>query len=125
MAQCNVCHGEFKPAVVRTSIDDIAWVAEASCPHCHAQYSDNVAHLESDGERRAMPVAGDGYLELMDDSIPVGVRVKNDFKRLINEARARGFKRGYAFHRLKEKYDLETLQEHLPRHRGDWWRQAA
>ncbi|CAK0776838.1 DNA repair protein RadD [Gammaproteobacteria bacterium] len=68
----------------------------------------------------------DGDLERIDDAlIPIGVRVKNDFKHLIDQARSRGWKRGYVWHRLREQYDESTLRQHIPRHRGEWWRATA
>ncbi len=68
----------------------------------------------------------EGNLERIDDTvIPIGVRVNNDFNHLINEARARGWKRGYVWHRLREQYDEAILRQHIPRHRGEWWRATA
>lgn len=128
VATCRVCQNTFKPHAQRADIDGIAWAAEAQCPHCQARYSEDGAHLLSDGqgEGRELPESTDDLLvEMTEEAVPVKVTVLNDYRRLMKQAREHGRKRGWVFHRLKEQYDEETLRECLPRHTGNWWRQSA
>jgi len=125
-AQCLMCMKPFKPHPVRTDIDGIAHQMFAQCPTCGARYSDDVPHIITEREESGPPTTTDDFLERIDDSeIPIKVTVLNDYKKLINEARQKGRKRGWAWYRLKEKYDESTLRECLPRHRADWWRAQA
>ena len=127
-ATCRVCQNTFKPHAQRQDIDGIAWVSEAQCPHCGAAYSEDVAHIIGDGagEREAVPDATDDQLvELTGDVVPVKVTVLNEYRALLKVARERGHKRGWVFHRLKDKYDEAVLNDCLPRHTGTWWKAQA
>ena len=58
-------------------------------------------------------------------TVPIGVQIKNDYKRLMQKAREKGWKRGKVWHELAEKYEREALNAALPRHTGAWWKGMA
>lgn len=94
------------------------------CPICGALYA--AKEKEKPGnDARVLPVESCDLLERWTES-PANARlqIKNEFTRLINQARDRGYKRGWAFHQLKEKYGDAALDA-LPRRTGDWWKQPA
>lgn len=125
-ASCLTCTDSFVPKLGRRDIDGIAWETLASCPSCHAHYVDDVPHLITDPTETEIPDSTNDQLVEMDESaIPTKVIVMNDYKKLLNEARQKGRKRGWAWHKLKDKYDEATLREHLPRHTANWWRAQA
>lgn len=125
-AKCLLCLETFNPKPIRRDIDGIAHETIALCPTCGAQYSEDVPHLEIEAEEQKLPGTTNAILGLVGaDETPIKVVVLNEYKRLINEARKTGKKRGWAWHRLSEKYDQATLRECLPRHTGEWWRQSA
>lgn len=124
-ATCLVCHSSFVPKLGRRDIDGIAWETLAACPSCLAHYVDDVPHLLSDPAESEIPDTTNDALVEMGDETPLKVVVMNEYKRLINEARQKGRKRGWAWHRLKDKFGEEVVRDCLPRHRGDWWKQQA
>lgn len=124
-ATCLVCHSNFVPKLGRRDIDGIAWETIASCPSCHAHYADDVPHIIREQSETEIPETTDDSLVEMGDEIPVKVVVLNEYKKLLNEARQTGRKRGWAYWRLRDKYDEATLRECLPRHTGSWWKAQA
>jgi superfamily II DNA or RNA helicase len=125
-ATCLTCHGSFVPKLGRRDIDGIAWETLASCPSCHAHYVDDVPHLITEHAETVLPgTTNDQLIRMGDEQIPLRVSVLNDYKRLINEARKSGRKRGWAWYRLRDKYDEQTLKQCLPRHTANWWRAQA
>ena len=94
------------------------------CPTCHAVYGAEQTKEPGDGER-TLPLESSDLLERWTES-PANARltIKNEFTKLINQAREKGYKRGWAFHKLKEQYGDAALNA-LPRHTGEWWRQSA
>lgn len=125
-ATCAVCLTAFEPKVTKRDIDGIAWEAVATCKHCGAQYVDDVPHVISESSDTELPVSTDDQLERLDDTeIPLKLLVQNKYKRLINEAKQLGRKRGWAWHRLRDEFGEDVVRECLPRHRADWWRAQA
>jgi superfamily II DNA or RNA helicase len=123
-ATCVVCLSQIKPAKTTENIDDVAWVAHAECDVCNARYDDGAVHV-IEGEGKELPGSTDDNLVELVDVAPKKVVVLNEYKRLINTARKRGYKRGWVYHRLRAQYDEHTLRECLPRHTGGWWRERA
>lgn len=113
MSDCLICQGPFN-----------AGSEAPHCPNCGALYTAEEKELPNTGES-ALPLESSDLLERWTSS-PMNDRlaIKNEFTKLINQARERGYKRGWAFHQLKEKYGDAAL-EALPRHTGGWWRQTA
>lgn len=125
-ASCLTCTDSFVPKLGRRDIDGIAWESLASCPSCHAHYVDDVPHLITEPTETEIPDStNDQLVELDENAIPTQVVVLNDYKKLLNEARQKGRKRGWAWHKLKAKYDEATLRDCLPRHTANWWRAQA
>ncbi len=124
-AICLVCSSPFVPKRAKRDIDGIAWESVATCPKCQAQYGDEIPHMVTDDEPAALPETTEDELVRMGDEVPLKVAVLNEYKRLINEARQKGRKRGWAYWRLREHYDEQTLRECLPRHTGGWWKAQA
>jgi superfamily II DNA or RNA helicase len=125
-ATCLICNTPFKPTMGERDIDGIATEKYCLCPSCHAHYVDDVPHIATEPTEQGLPETTDDALVAMaDDEIPVKVTVLNEYKRLINEARVNGRKRGWAYWRMREKWDEETLRECLPRHTGGWWKAKA
>jgi len=113
MAECLICLAPFK-----------AGSDQPQCPNCGAAYGAEPDDDDGDGER-SLPLESSDLLERWTHS-PADdrLKIKNEFTKLINTAREKGYKRGWAFHQLKEKYGDLALDA-LPRHTGNWWRQAA
>ncbi len=63
-------------------------------------------------------------LELIDGDEPLGVKVKNRFREHLEVAREKGYKRGYAFHKVMAEFGDEA-KNLIPRHTGDWYRRPA
>jgi superfamily II DNA or RNA helicase len=123
-ASCRVCLAPFKAKTERRDIDGIAWDSAATCVTCGAVYADS-PHLISQAESQAIPETTQDDLVEMGDHVPVNVVVTNEYKRLLNEAKAHGRKRGWVYWRLKDRWDEDTLKECLPRHTGKWWKAQA
>ena len=113
MSDCLICAAPFN-----------AGSEAPQCTNCGAMYTAEEKEQPGDGER-ALPLESSDLLERWTES-PANARlkIKNEFAKLINQAREKGYKRGWAFHQLKEKYGDAALDA-LPRHTGDWWRQTA
>lgn len=124
-AKCAVCVTTFQPGKIKQDIDGIAWQTVASCPACHAHYAEEVPHLLTESTEPEIPDTTNDQLVPLGDEIPVKVGILNEYKKLLNEARENGRKRGWAYWRLRDKYDEELLRECLPRHTGNWWRANA
>lgn len=113
MSECLICQAPFK-----------AGSAIPQCPNCGATYGAEPEEEEGDGERSLPLESGDQLERWLNSPANDRLKIKNEFTKLINTAREKGYKRGWAFHQLKEKYGDAAL-EALPRHTGEWWRQAA
>jgi DNA repair protein RadD len=124
-AECLVCASTFIPKLARRHIDGIAWESHASCPSCLSSYCDEVPHIINDPADPNIPDTTDDLLVPMGDETPVKVTVLNEYKRLLNEAKVKGRKRGWAYWRLRERYDETILRDCLPRHTGGWWKDSA
>ncbi len=123
-AGCKVCLSTFQAKTAKRDIDGIAWDNACSCPSCLAVYVDS-PHIVTEPTETEIPETTDDSLVLMGDDVPVKVLVLNDYKKLINEAKQKGRKRGWAYWRLREKYDEEVIKDCLPRHTGSWWKAQA
>lgn len=123
-ASCLVCGDHFEVRARQVSVDGIATVNTTVCPTCAAVYGDVPRLLPADHDAY-IPTTTDDDLVAMGDEVPLKVVVLNDYKRLINEAKRYGRKRGWAYWRLKEKYDDGVLRDCLPRHTGTWWKEQA
>jgi len=53
------------------------------------------------------------------------IKVKNEYNRLLNVAREKGYKRGWVWWQLKERFSEDQLRAGLPFHRAEWWRKGA
>lgn len=123
-ATCLVCGSIFEVRKTKHNIDGIAVTHVASCQTCGARYSD-VPKILTEEHEAYIPTSTQENLVAMGDEIPIKVIVLNDYKRLINEAKRHGRKRGWAYWRLKEKYSDKILRDCLPRHTGTWWKEQA
>ncbi len=123
-AECIVCGNHFPAKTTCTNIDGIAIVKSVHCPSCQAAYADVPQILPEDHEAY-IPTTTSDALVAMGDEIPIKVVVTNEYKRLINEAKRHGRKRGWAYWRLKEQFDDGILRDCLPRHTGAWWKEHA
>ncbi len=123
-ASCKVCTSTFEAKTAKREIDGIAWDNACSCPSCLAVYVDS-PHLNTEPSETEIPDTTDDALIAMGDDVPIKVTVLNDYKRLLNEAKQRGRKRGWAYWRLREKYDEAVIKDCLPRHTGSWWKAQA
>lgn len=113
MSDCLICASPFN-----------AGSEQPHCPNCGALYTAEEKEKPDSGDI-ALPLESSDLLEQWTESRNGGkLAIKNAFTKLINEAREKGYKRGWAFHKLKEQYGEEALSA-LPRHTGDWWRQSA
>lgn len=124
-ATCTACGAGFKPVFATRDIDGIATTKTTACPSCEAAYSDQAPKILSEPKETELPTTTQDLLQRMRDEIPLKVAVENEYKKLINQARAKGAKRGWAYWRLREKYDEATLRQCLPRHTANWWRASA
>ena len=123
-AKCIVCGNDFQAQTTCNNIDGIATVKSLHCPSCQAAYAD-VPQMITEDHEAYIPTTTQDDLVAMGDEVPIKVNVINDYKRLINEAKRYGRKRGWAYWRLKEKYDDGVLRDCLPRHTGTWWKEQA
>jgi len=96
------------------------------CPHCGGEYSSDRQEQE-DREKRKPPECMAGELVMIDGTGPAmdKIKVKNEYNRLLNAAREKGYKRGWVWWQLKEKFSEEQLRAGLPFHRAEWWRKGA
>jgi DNA repair protein RadD len=123
-AMCLVCGDHFQAKTTTKSLDGIATIKVTACPTCAATFSD-VPQMLPEAHEAYIPTTTSDALVAMGDEIPIKVVVTNEYKRLINEAKRHGRKRGWAYWRLKEKYDDGVLRDCLPRHTGAWWKEHA
>ncbi|MBF0398658.1 MAG: DEAD/DEAH box helicase [Desulfobacterales bacterium] len=120
---CKICNAVFKLKTTVRVIDDIAYQSSASCPACNANYEDDV-HITENKEKTIPDSTNDQLIE-MGDAIPQKVLIHNEYKILINLARQKGYKRGWAYWQMRKNYDESTIRAALPRHTADWWRVQA
>jgi DNA repair protein RadD len=125
MAVCRVCNDTFQLRLVNSNFDDIATIKFAYCPSCHAAYSDDMPHMTSETPENALPLSAGGELHLYEsEELPLAVKVKNSFRRHLQDAKNKGFKRGYAFHKVVAEFG-DDAKQHIPRHTGEWYRKQA
>ncbi len=126
MADCPHCAALFKPQRDRETIEDLYQVLSVVCPECGSLFTDDKAHAINGAHDGTLPVAADGEMVEYDPTtIPLSVRIKNDYKRLMKQAQERGWKRGKVWHELAKDYDRGALNAALPRHTGAWWKGQA
>ena len=113
MAHCLICQAPFA-----------AGGETPQCPNCGAAYVAEEKKEPGAGEQPLPLETADDLVRWTHSPANDRLKIKNEFTRLINQAREKGYKRGWAFHKLKEQYGDAAL-EALPRHRGEWWRQPA
>jgi DNA repair protein RadD len=125
VATCRVCNEQFPLKMEKVDIDGIAFLKSCACPSCHAAYSDEIPHMPSEENEKELPQTARGELSLYEsEELPLSVRVKNSFRKHLNDAKSKGFKRGYAFHKVVSEFGDEAKQ-HIPRHTGEWYRKQA
>lgn len=124
-ATCRLCHSPFQADPARRDRDGIAWDQTLTCPHCLAVYADAPHLLDGNAQERGIPETTDDHLVALTEAQPTRVIVLNEYKRLLNEARQAGRKRGWVYWRLRDRFDEDTLRDSLPRHTGNWWKQSA
>lgn len=140
-AECILCGTSFKPNLSRAGIDrngihrdgidtdstegSDSLEAAAICPTCNARYTGDVAHSESESVGGEVLLCTDEALVEMGEEVPMRVVVLNEYRRLINKARQHGYRRGWAFHRLCEKYDESVVRDCIPRRTANWWQARA
>ncbi len=126
MADCPHCAALFTPTVEREIVESLFEVRTIICPECGSLFSDDKAHAIPAPVDGSLPLAADGTMVKYDPStIPLGVQIKNDYKRLMKTAQEKGWKRGKVWHELSNHYEKEALNAALPRHTGAWWKQPA
>lgn len=118
-ASCKFC-GSFIQPPSAESHDRLA------CTHCGGEYSSDRQAAENQGKRKP-PECADGSLVLIDGDGPATekIRVKNEYHRLLNIAREKGYKRGWVWWQLKKQFGDHQLRAGLPAHRAAWWRKGA
>lgn len=125
-ADCPHCAALFKPEVEHQIIEGLYQVRSIVCPECGSLFSDDKPRAISSPTDGSLPLAADGTMVEYDPStIPLGVQIKNDYKRLMRIAQEKGWKRGKVWHELADLYDKDALNAALPRHTGNWWKQSA
>ncbi len=122
---CIVCGAVFEAKSSKQDIDGIAYENRVTCQACGTAYTDDVPHILTASEPAPLPQTTADLLAEMADEVPTNVVVTNEYKRLINEARDKGYKRGWAWYQLKKKYTDDVLRSCLPKHRAEWWRSSA
>ena len=114
-AACKFCGHFLKPAGDRLI-----------CPQCQGEYSSDRQEQE-EREKRQPPVCMAGELVLLDGNGPATekIRVKNEYNRLLNIAREKGYKRGWVWWQLKEKFSEAQLRPVFPWLRSEWTKKPA
>ena len=110
-ASCKFC-GQF---IHVTSHDELI------CDHCHATYCKERQLIENN-EKSVLPESVDGTLSIIEENgiVSEKITVKNEYNRLLNVAREKGYKRGWVWHRLKEKFGDHKLMRYFPWYRAEW-----
>ena len=125
VAVCRVCNEGFKLQLAEVGIDDIAYNKQGHCPQCRAMYTDAAAHMLTEEKDSALPDSTNDMLELIDgDEVPMSVKVKNRFREHLAVAKQKGYKRGYAFHKVVAEFG-DDAKGFIPRHTGEWYRRPA
>lgn len=117
-AECLVCANRF---FVRAS-------GSEECPHCGARYQSEKEKLAAEERGPVIPLETSDRLVERDGSHGVTnsrLIIKNEFNRMLNTARDKGYKRGWVYHQLCAKFGEQAVKSSIPRHRGDWWRNLA
>ena len=123
--ECVVCKTEIKDIKKITQKHEIEGVKLNSlqCPSCLANYesklvieSANVGLGAKETNELLQPTNGD---------IPLQIKIKDKFNRLLNVAVANNYMRGWVFHELSKEFSIEQLKDTLPRHRKDWWQKRC
>lgn len=126
---CPVCGDRFIPQAFTRGYEDIDATYEACiCPHCKTLFTDNAVHESVEQAEKELPSFVNLGLVLFDESMADGVEkkivIKNEFNRMMNEAKLRGWKRGYVYHRIIEQFG-EDAKQYIPRRKGEWWKEVA
>ncbi|MBK8123961.1 MAG: DEAD/DEAH box helicase [Dokdonella sp.] len=118
-AACKFCGSFIKPPSAESSDRLI-------CPQCQGEYSSDRQEQE-EREKRQPPTSMDGDLVLMDGDGAAAekIRVKNEYKRLLNVAKEKGHKRGWVWWRLKEQFSEAQLRPVFPWLRSEWTKKPA
>lgn len=117
--KCTVCGTHFEPGSPETRLI-------AQCPHCHADYcSDAPPVVREEAEKAGPPESTEGELVLLGGAVSEKTTIKNAFNQLLNEAKEKGRKRGWAWHRLRNQYSEDQIRAAIQRHRAEWWRKEA
>jgi superfamily II DNA or RNA helicase len=114
-ASCKFCGHFLKPAGDRLI-----------CPQCQGEYSSDRQEQE-EREKRLPPVSMAGDLVLLDGNGPATekIRVKNEYNRLLNVAREKGYKRGWVWWQLKEQFSEAQLRPVFPWLRSEWTKKPS
>lgn len=122
---CRCCNNDFKVKVRDVVLEeDVAYTKQTDCPTCNAVYTDEEAHLLGEASEVELPTNTEHELVLLSSAIPLHVQVKNRFNQHLNLAKEKGFKRGFAFHKVIEEFG-EDAKQFIPRHKGEWYKQVA
>ncbi len=124
-ATCKCCHYEFKAKSRDITLEeDVAYTKQVTCTSCNAVYTDEEAHMIGEGATTELPTNTEHELVLLSNEASIATKIKNRFNQHLNLAKEKGFKRGYAFHKIIEEFG-EEAKEFIPRHRGEWYKQVA
>ena len=118
-APCKFCGSFIQPSSAQSG-------DRLECLHCGGEYSRD-RELVEESEKRDPPKCVDGELVLIDGNSPAieKMKIRNEYNRLLEVARQKGHKRGWVWHRLKEKFSEAQLRHGLPWHQSSWWKQCA
>ena len=123
-SRCCVCAHPVQFEIVQEELVEGYTLARTTCPDCGARYESESPEQEAQRKKNEFDES-EARLALMSDEAPVGVIILNEYKRLLREARAKGWKRGAVFHKLAAKYEAKAINAAIPRHTGNWWRKMA
>lgn len=118
-ATCKLCGSFFQPPSAER-LDRLI------CPQCQGAYASDRMAVGESPERKVLESL-DGRLVLIDNHAPISdkIRIKNQYNDLLNQAKGKGLKRGWVWHRLRDQFSEAQLRDALPWHRAEWWRQGA
>lgn len=122
--ECTVCKTSIntKELIQPSEIEGID-IKTLQCPTCKATYESKPIIMGSN-------TGGDiketqELLDLIKDSVPKQILIKDRFNRLLNIAAKNDYKRGWVFHELSKEFSIDELKETLPRHRRNWWQERC
>lgn len=118
-AACRACGEPFTVQGAKADLLGVAWTKEAICPHCQARYTDDVAHIEGEGEEP--PEHTDAILTAAEEESEEA-KARQDYRKFLETARKKGYKRGWVFWQLRRTYPPDLIQRVIPRHTSSWWK---